>query len=219
MRRNLGIIILSCITVGLLVLFLLLLKTIDSTGPVISYDKEQELLFDAAGDTSILLEGVTAWDERDGNVSDSLMIQDVTYNSDSKGVVTYVARDQSNNVTTLKRKFLYQSLPSEEVIEDEQPPQDPAIEEAYALLKQQQLEQGLPYLRLIAKEVTIDAGSLFQMETYIQEIENAGEEPLQRLNIVGEVNTGQPGTYELEVSVWNLDGNASNIEKLVVIVR
>ena len=211
MRRNLGIIVLSCITIGLVVLFLLLMGTNDTTGPVISYDKNQEMVYDTAQDPSVLLEGVTASDAKDGDVSNSLMIQDINYSADGRGTVTYVAKDKSNNITTVKRKFLCQTTT---------PIEQPDIESIYAAIKQQQLGKGLPYLRLLTKEVTLAVGSPFVIQDYVQEIENAGEEPMQRLELGGNpLDTTQPGTYVVQVSVTDLNGNRSNIEEVTITIQ
>lgn len=56
-----------------------------------------------------LLEGVTAWDEKDGDVTDSLKIEFLVSNTDENTVVvTYVARDKSNNITKENLVLNYQ---------------------------------------------------------------------------------------------------------------
>lgn len=60
-------------------------------------------------DEEDLLKGVTATDNRDGDVSDTLRVSEILENGNGKSVtVTYVAKDQSRNVAAksvvLKKK-------------------------------------------------------------------------------------------------------------------
>lgn len=242
MERKIWIIILSVVTVGLFAAFFILSSLKDTEGPVISYDKKKQLVYDESMDASVLLEDVTARDDVDGDVTDSLMVQNVIYSSDAKGVVIYVAIDQSNNVTIEKRKFIRQvpapeEQPADAQVSPEQPAEEsqeavpameqqpegeivPGSEEFYAALKQQQLEQGLPFLRLNTHEVTIDAGTAFIIQNYIAEIENCGEDPYQRIRLDGDrVNTRQAGTYQMKLYVTDTNDQKSNEEQLTVVVQ
>lgn len=62
----------------------------------------------AGTDTSLLLTGVTATDERDGDVTDTVTIESVIPNTDgTEASVIYVAKDSKNNVTKETRKVSY----------------------------------------------------------------------------------------------------------------
>ena len=50
-----------------------------------------------------LLEGVTAYDSHDGDVTASLLIEKVTETGNGKVIVTYAAVDSSNNVAEQSR--------------------------------------------------------------------------------------------------------------------
>ncbi len=72
----------------------------DRTAPVIKIDKKNltETYSDDM-DTSELLKGVTAYDEEDGDVSDSLfVVHMIVLASGDKVKVTYAAKDKSNNI-------------------------------------------------------------------------------------------------------------------------
>ena len=56
-------------------------------------------------DEALLLEGVTAVDEKDGDVSDSLLVEKVAGTNGKEVIVTYVARDGANNVGKASRAF------------------------------------------------------------------------------------------------------------------
>lgn len=64
----------------------------DRTAPVITLP-----------DTDQLLEGVTAYDSHDGDVTASLLIEKVTETGNGEVIVTYAAMDSSNNVAELSR--------------------------------------------------------------------------------------------------------------------
>ena len=57
----------------------------------------------AAWNTSV--KGIKAIDDKDGDVSDSLTVESVYEVDDSNVVVTYVAKDASNNIAKLKRNM------------------------------------------------------------------------------------------------------------------
>lgn len=79
----------------------------DRKGPEISVPQE-EITYVAGTDTSALLNGVTAQDNRDGDVTDTVTIESVIPNADQTGAsVIYVAKDSKNNVTKETRTILY----------------------------------------------------------------------------------------------------------------
>ena len=75
----------------------------DRRAPEITFpDTEAE--FEAGTDESAFLEGVTAYDRKDGDVSASLLVESVVVRSDgSSAVVSYVASDSSDNVAKAYR--------------------------------------------------------------------------------------------------------------------
>ena len=85
----------------------------DRTAPVISFGDEN-IVYSDRMETSDLLEGVYAYDKQDGDVSSSLLIEKVSKTADGQVIVTYAARDDSNNVSKSSR-----IIPNEDAIEDE----------------------------------------------------------------------------------------------------
>lgn len=72
----------------------------DRKGPEITIADSKKDSFTADMTTEDLLEGVKAVDEKDGDVSDSLTVENVYSNEKGDEVtVVYVAKDKSNNVT------------------------------------------------------------------------------------------------------------------------
>ena len=83
-------------------LFLYLGK--DRTAPVITFT-ENSVSYEEGMDEALLLEGVTAVDTKDGDVSGSLLVEKIAGTTGKEVIVTYVARDSANNVGKASRAF------------------------------------------------------------------------------------------------------------------
>lgn len=92
-------IILVLISGVLLFFSISILKTEDKTGPVIHFSKSKSQLYTEKMTEEELLEGVTAKDARDGDVSDSLRIESMFFSEDGEVNIIFVAKDKSNNIT------------------------------------------------------------------------------------------------------------------------
>lgn len=96
---TIGFFIADAALIGLCAFFYL---QMDRTAPVITLP-DTELTYTTGTDTDQLLEGVTAYDSHDGDVTASLLIEKVTETGNGEVIVTYAAVDSSNNVTELSR--------------------------------------------------------------------------------------------------------------------
>ena len=76
----------------------------DRTAPVITF-AENPVSYEEGMDEALLLEGVTAVDAKDGDVSDSLLVEKIAGTTGKEVIVTYVARDSANNVGKASRAF------------------------------------------------------------------------------------------------------------------
>ena len=97
--------VVGAIDVVLLVVCLVLYMGKDRKGPEIFFDEEKQIEYTEGMDKELLLEGVTAVDEKDGDVSDSLLVEKVAGTNGKEVIVTYVARDGANNVGKASRAF------------------------------------------------------------------------------------------------------------------
>lgn len=88
----------------------------DKTAPTITYSGDVTL--NEGEDYNVLLSGVSAIDDKDGDVSDTLMIESVYKSSDTAKIV-YCAYDSSYNVAKLQRIVPYNAAPKEEVVYEE----------------------------------------------------------------------------------------------------
>lgn len=81
--------------------------TTDTTGPIISFPTDT-VYMEVGPDEGILLSDVTAYDDRDKDVTDSLMIESISkFISPGKRLITYAAFDSSNNITKKERYLVY----------------------------------------------------------------------------------------------------------------
>lgn len=83
--------------------------TKDKQGPRITLPADR-ILYHEGADISVLLDGVTAFDNIDGDVSDSLMVEAVYPSANGRTAkVVYAALDSSNNVTKEQRMVDYEA--------------------------------------------------------------------------------------------------------------
>lgn len=195
------------ILAGLIVLWLALfagtaavMVTSDRKGPEIAVPSGADVTYEEGSDTALLLEGVTATDDRDGDVTDSVVIENIFPNDDRTGAsVIYAAKDSHNNVTKVTRRVNYKAAgdvtaPEEnteaegsdaapaENAEAEGSDAAPAAEEAQqndtegvknetnAKMEIEALPSESPRMYLNTYETTVKAGSELDKISYIKEI-------------------------------------------------
>lgn len=195
------------ILAGLIVLCLALfagtaavMVTGDRKGPEIAVPSGADVTYEEGSDTALLLEGVTATDDRDGDVTDSVIIENIFPNDDRTGAsVIYAAKDSHNNVTKVTRCVNYKAAgdaaaPEEntetdgsdaapaENAEAEGSDAAPAAEEAQqndtegvkneanAKMEIEALPSKSPRMYLNTYETTVKAGSELDKISYIKEI-------------------------------------------------
>ena len=82
-------------------------NALDTTAPVINVSDEL-LEISVADPEEVLMQGITATDDRDGNVTASLLVESVYgISDDNLTTVTYAAFDRAGNVSKLQRKVRY----------------------------------------------------------------------------------------------------------------
>lgn len=94
--------------------------TDDRKGPEIEFPADGDVTYEEGSDTAPLLEGVTATDEKDGDVTDSLMIENIFPNDDhTSASVVYAAKDSHNNVSKATRRVNYKAAAEDIPAENE----------------------------------------------------------------------------------------------------
>ena len=108
MNDNKGLkITLTIVAVVLTVLSVLTVIFTDSKGPKITVE-QKSITYVNGDDKASLLDGVSAYDAVDGDVTVSLIVKDITVlNSGDTAKVTYAARDNSNNISEAYRIVTY----------------------------------------------------------------------------------------------------------------
>lgn len=103
--KSKGIVIGICIAdVMLLIICIFLYLRLDRTAPVIHFG-ENNIAYTEGMDSALLLEGVTAVDDEDGDVTDTLLIEKISDTAKGDVLVTYAALDRSDNVAKAGRIF------------------------------------------------------------------------------------------------------------------
>ena len=89
-------------------LVILIVGSRDRVGPYIDFTDDCVSTFNENDDVELLLQGVTALDDKDGDVTDSIRIQNINVFVDrGEIIVHYSAKDSSNNVTEVSKAIAY----------------------------------------------------------------------------------------------------------------
>lgn len=100
------------IFVGIVIVIFLLyrlneFRKSDSSGPVFSGGQDSLEVSIQDGE-DVLLQGITASDKKDGDVTESILVEELSKLYDgSKRTVTYAAFDSDNHVTEMEREIIY----------------------------------------------------------------------------------------------------------------
>ena len=215
----------------------------DRNGPEITVPQE-ELTYVAGSDTSALLNGVTAVDDRDGDVTSTVTVESIIPNEDQTGAsVIYVAKDSKNNVTKATRLISYAADAGQAAAQEAEAAAQQAAQEAAAADQTaasgedaQTADDGAaqneaaiaalpaesPRFYLTQYSVEVERGAELNRLGYVQDItddKDSRDELYQGIQISGEVDTNTPGEYMLEYYVVDSDGNTSNTAQLKVAVK
>ena len=102
-------IVLLLISAGAFVAFRQYRKMTDDTVPPVLTCESEELVLQTDAAEEDLLQGVTAVDNRDGDVSGTLVVESISsFDDEGCRIVTYAAVDASNNVGRCQRTLVYE---------------------------------------------------------------------------------------------------------------
>ncbi|MCD7735806.1 MAG: DUF5011 domain-containing protein [Lachnospiraceae bacterium] len=216
-----GLLVFACILAGGLYYWMGLQE--DTDAPVISFP-EGSVLYEENEDTSVLLEGVTAIDEVDGDVSDTLVVESIIPSSDeTSATVIYYARDTKNNVGRASREVEYR--PEEGILwiletEEETEPETKKIEETEE--EYSGLSTVYPRITLTTHTVTIQNGESYNLLSYVASVSDDVDEEsylYTQIHIEGMYEISGPGVYELYYTVADREGNFSDPAKLTLTIE
>lgn len=201
----------------------------DRTAPVIM-QVNSSLVYREGEDTSLLLDGVKAMDDVDGDISSSVMVGDLITMPDGKAAkVTYLAKDSSNNVGQLDMIIPYEkegeAAPAD--VGEANPVEPETVkEEAPSEEKEKESEEAFtpanPVLLLSETEVTISRREEFDPKNYIKDIKDDKDSVtalLDKVAVTGTYDVNKRGTYVLILTVTDSDGNSSDSVSLILTVE
>lgn len=198
--------------------FLFLYSNRDMQGPQIRFPEGEPVY---AGKEEDLIEGVRAVDKRDGDVTDTLMIDSIVYSQDKTTVrVAYVARDKSGNIGGATRAVRCAEGQWEREQEEKEPERtqeplasatvspEPTAEPTAAPTA----DPAVPVMKLVSDEVTIAAEENYYITEFVESITDDRDNPddlYYAIDVFGEYDLTTPGVYEVEFVVTDSDGNQS----------
>lgn len=218
----------------------------DRERPEIKISKTKEEVYRSGMTKEELLKGVTATDDRDGDVTESLMVESVKVSEENDYVtVTYVAVDKSKNVTrkSWNMKFAGEDAPEETPAAEEESASaqdsqetEPEEEQSAAETVQQDPEEvaiaeqedriaklspQAPRFYLKQHTLTVPLGGEFNKLDWVDEITDDKDDRsrlFRDIRVEGDVDVSVAGTYSLTYFAVDSDGNRSNEEILTVTV-
>lgn len=221
MREKIIGIVSAILAVIFLIAICIGLVSMDRKGPVITYPKEAVVTYEEGTDRSVLLKDVTAYDEKDGDVSDSLVVEDVYDFNNGVAKVVYVARDHSKNMVKLERMINY--VKAEPEVEEETKIEEGIGEDSETATPVTDPEAAKrPKLVLTTHEAKVVVGSEFNTLEYVDELSDDKDSAytlFRKIYVVGDYDLNTPGTYQLTFCVTDSEGNTGNKEAFTLIVE
>lgn len=209
----------------------------DTEAPEITLP-EADITYEAGTDQSILLQGVTAYDEEDGDLSDKVRIYDIAVLEDGvRAQVVYAVYDESYNLGKASCIINYVSAgkgkdvvldttedATEEVTEEATEATEEEIEEDTEEVTEEEVDEDSPspVIRLTNSEVRIDEGGSFNALSYVASAtddEDSREYLYRNIHIDGSYDVNTAGEYTLTYYCMDSDENVSNKAKLKLIVQ
>ena len=206
----------------------------DREAPVIKVKKEK-ITYQAGQNYEELLKGVSAKDNRDGDLTKEVFVDRVVQVKEDKAIVYYGVMDKAKNVGTAKRTVKYiadanaENQPKAE--KDAEKPEDvnsdagaPEAQPEAAQDNQDDLTPTgeAPVIALTTNQVTIAAGSEFDLMSVVKGVADNSDDAdtlSTRISVDGLYDTNTPGEYTLQYYVMDSDGNMSEVKNLTLTVQ
>ena len=210
----------------------------DRVAPVITVE-DTDIVYVKGDKDDVLLQGVTATDKKDGDVTDSIIVEGVVISKNGKQAkICYVAKDKSNNISRAYRIVDY-SVDGAGVDKGENESAgagtgntEGAEKETSGVADNQQkptqsqtqgndgVTAGVrPVLTLKAGEATVKVGQTFNVVSYVSNITDDKDDKnmlYTRIIADGSCDTSKAGDYTLTVYCSDSDMNYSDKHTLLV---
>ncbi|MCI6466412.1 MAG: DUF5011 domain-containing protein [Faecalicatena sp.] len=215
----------------------------DRKPPVIS-TKKVDITYREGDNYSTLLEGVTAEDNRDGDLTDQIFVDKIVPIEGGRAVVYYGVMDKKKNVGTATRIVTYESEDGIEqsgttgddaentnAQQDEKKSEDKKAEDKKKAEEQKKAEENqddltpegeIPVIALNTDHVSIPVGSEFDPLSAVKGVADTFDDAdtlSQQISVEGDYDINTPGDYTLSYFVTDSDGNTSEVKTLTLTVK
>lgn len=180
----------------------------DRTPPQIVVDTKEKVSYKDGDSYEALFKGVTAKDNRDGDLTDQIFIDKIISLNEKKAVVYYVVTDKANNVETAKRKITYSEADSSDTEEAD----ETGAEASETPVTSKNTDGVSPILTLATQSKNIQTGSEFDPTSMVEDVSDDKDDKntlYRHLYIDGTYDVSTAGRYELNYYVSDSDGNTS----------
>ena len=246
MKKGLvGVVLMLCVCAGGATVYQKL--SADRVAPQIVF--EEDLTYHDGMTNEELLKGVKAEDAKDGDVSDSLVVEACSPDpAQGQAIVRYVARDARNNVARVNRVLSYDGYEKETEFETEKRKElavtkhsekETAAEtdsekedqsesetefesETETETESEELEPGAPVIRLSENHAQISVGSNFNPLNYVASVSDDYDDKYtlwRDIQLSGDYDVNKEGVYHLTYYVINSQGIRSNSAKFTLTVK
>ena len=202
----------------------------DKEAPVIKV-KKADITYQAGQGYEELLKGVSAKDNRDGDLTKEVFVDRVIQVKYDKAVVYYGVMDKAKNVGTAKRtvKYIPDKNANSPAKADEnigQSKTDTIVAQAEAESQDNQddlIPSGeAPVIALTVDHLEIAAGTVFDPMSVVKGVADNIDDAdtlSTRISVDGLYDTATPGDYILQYYVLDSDGNMSEVKNLTLTVQ
>lgn len=195
----------------------------DTVAPTILFSDEL-VLYREGEDTALLLKGVTAQDDVDGDVTDTVVVDSVLpMKNQTSASVIYYAKDRSNNITQASRRIEYRPKDGADWLDYEPETAEMQTEQLETEADEfADLPPENPRIFLTTDHYTVKAGEDYSLLSFVKDITDDVDGPdwlYHQIHIAGMYDINGPGTYELYYSVVDRNDNMSNKAKLTLTIE
>ena len=246
MKKGLvGVVLMLCVCVGGATVYQKL--SADRVAPQIVF--EEDMTYHDGMTNEELLKGVKAEDAKDGDVSDSLVVEACSPDpAQGQAIVRYVARDARNNVARVNRVLSYEGYEQETESETEKRKESAVTKhseketaaetdsekedqsesetefesETETETESEELEPGAPVIRLSENHAQISVGSNFNPLNYVASVSDDSDDKYtlwRDIQLSGDYDVNKAGVYHLTYYVINSQGIRSNSAKFTLTVK
>lgn len=246
MKKGLvGVVLMLCVCVGGATVYQKL--SADRVAPQIVF--EEDMTYHDGMTNEELLKGVKAEDAKDGDVSDSLVVEACSPDpAQGQAIVRYVARDARNNVARVNRVLSYDGYEqetesetekrkesavtkhseketaaetdSEKEVLSESETESESVTETES--ESEELEPGAPVIRLSEDHTQISVGSNFNPLNYVASVSDDYDDKYtlwRDIQLSGDYDVNKAGVYHLTYYVIDSQGIRSNSAKFTLTVK